>query len=186
MASLKSAKFTANIPLSPKKLLEISEEINRKYTPKINANSASFIVLPIDPGHLYVSWNISLAQMASALKDGPQSIVLRIYPKPDETPTRATKKGFDVDLDQAKTRQKVMVPMEHRANSYTAAIGIRDQDNQLTALATSNAIHTPRANMASYPSGDIMVLPIEITQSYSSKQDSLLNTRKNFSGQGKP
>jgi len=184
LVSVKSFAFTKRITLTSKELLEISEDINRKYMPKLNSSRANLVVLPIDQTHLYVSWNPGKTEQNSTAKEAAKAFVLRVYPKPDENPSTATKTWFDVDLDQASTRQQVTVPNEYSAGSFTATIGIRDQDNHLTHLATSKTIHAPPPNMALYPTGDNQGLSAKISQTNPYKQDRLQNTSKSASGQG--
>jgi hypothetical protein len=181
--SVKSSGFAKRIALTSKELFEISEEITRKYTPKITSSSPSLVLLPIDPEHLYVSWNVSHTQIASASKGDTQDIVLRIYPKPDETAKTTTKAWFDVALDQAKTRQKVLVPKEHIATTFTAAIGKLDQDDRFTAFATSKAVNTPRNNITTFPPEDSEMLSTKMPQAFSSNQERLQNKNNNASGQ---
>lgn len=182
VVAVKASGFAKRITLTSKELFEISEEITRKYPPKITASTSNLVLLPIDPEHLYVSWNVSRAQITSASKDGTQDIVLRIYPTPDETAT-TTKTWFDVALDSAKTRQKVLMPKEYHVNNYTVAIGTRDQDDRFTAFATAKTVHAPRNNITTFPSGDSRMLSTKIPQAFSSNQERLPNKNNNASGQ---
>jgi hypothetical protein len=169
VVSKKSSDFATRITLTPTELFEISEEITRKFTLKRTSTIPNLLMIPIDPEHLYVSWNISRAQIPSAPKDISQEVVLRVYPIQDET-TQTTKTWFDVDLNQENTRQKVMVPKEYHATNYTAAIGILDLDNHFTTLAQSKTIHSPSINKATYASDDRMMLPSRISQAFSSSR----------------
>lgn len=184
VVSIKSSGFAKRITLTSKDLLDLSEEITRKYTPKITSSRPNLVLLPIDPEHFYVSWNVDRAEISSASKGDKQDIVLRIYPKPDETTkTTTTKAWFDVNLDLAKSRQKVLVPEAHRANIYTAAIGNLDQENRFTTFVTSNAIHTPRNNVARFPSVISGMLATKMPQAISSNEERSPNKNKNISGQ---
>jgi hypothetical protein len=183
VVSVKSSDLARRIALTPKELKEISEEISRKYKPIIKSITSNVVVLPIDPENLYVSWNLGQTETTSTAKDKPKDIVLRVYPKPEEFPSIPTTEAwFDVDLDQTKKRQKVPVPPGQHGGSYTAAIGLRDEDNQLTAFATSNAIHPPRGNSTPHITSENKTLSTDIPQ-VSSNQDRLQNINKNASGQ---
>lgn len=186
IASLKSAGRTTKFIFSPKELLAISEEITRKYTPKINSNKPNLVLLPVDPGHLYAAWHLGDAQITSATNDESYDVVLRIYPKPDEDfKINRTNPWFDVDIDQTKNRQKIPVPKGHSSNTYTAAIGKRDQEDRLTIFAASSKdVHIPRGSMASYQSGESEMLPSSASQSFSSNQEKLPETGNNASDQG--
>jgi len=183
VVSVKTSDLTRRIALTPKELKEISAEISRKYKPIIRSITSNVVVMPIDPENLYVSWNLGQSEKTSSSVDKPNNIVLRVYPKLEEFPSTSPEEAwFDIDLNQTKTRQKVPFPSGQIANSYTAAIGLRDENNQLTTLATSNAIHSPSINRAPHTSSEKNTLSSNISKS-SSYRDGLQNINKNASGQ---
>jgi hypothetical protein len=185
VASVKSSDLARRMALTPKELKEISEEISRKYKPIIKSITSNVVVMPIDPENLFVSWNLGQTEATSTLNDKPKDIVLRVYPKLEEFPSTSTAKAwFDVDLDQTKKRQKVPVPTGQHGSSYTAAIGLRDEDNQLTTLAISNAIYAPHGNSTLHTSGENKMPFTNISQAFSSNQERLQNINKSASGQG--
>src|ERR1035437_8410992 len=47
-----------NISLSPMELLDIGEEIGRDYAPKVSYSIPEVTLLPVDPGSLFVYWNL--------------------------------------------------------------------------------------------------------------------------------
>jgi hypothetical protein len=183
VVSIKSSDLARRIAFTPKELREISEEITRKYVPALKSKTSNVVVLPIDPENLYVFWNLGQTETTSTLDDKTKDIVLRVYPKQEESPNTKTAEAWvDVDLDRTKTRQNVPFPKGQHACSYTAAIGLRDDDNRLTTLATSNAIHTPPGNTATHTSSENKTLSTNITQ-LSTNQDRLHNINKSASGQ---
>jgi hypothetical protein len=132
------------------------------------------------------SWNLGQTDTTSTVKDKLKDIVLRVYPKLEEFPNTSTAEVWfdvDLDLDQTKTRQKVRIPAGQHASWYTAAIGLRDEDNQLTTLATSNAIHSPRCNRIQHTFSENKTLSTNISQAFSLNQDRLQNLNKSASGQ---
>ncbi len=185
VVSVKSSGHARRIALTPKELRDISEEITRKYVPTLKSKTSNVVVLPIDPENLYVSWNLGQAETTSTVKDESKDVVLRVYPKPEELSGASTTEAwFDVDLDQTKTRQKVSVPLGYHASAYTAAIGLRDQDNQLTTLAASKVIHMSHGHSPQYTTGENKTPSTPVSQASSPSQDRLQNTHKNASGQG--
>ena len=183
VVSVKSSGLARRIALTPKELRDISEEITRKYVPTLKSKTSNVVVLPIDPENLYVFWNLGQAETTPGLVDNTKDIVLRIYPKPEEFPSTSIAEAWvDVDLDQTKTRQKVPFPKGQQACSYTAAIGLRDEDNRLTTLATSKAVHTPRGITAMHTASENKTLSTNCAQ-FSSNQDRLQNINKSASGQ---
>ena len=134
------------IALTPKQLLDISEEITRKYTPKLNTELPKLVLLPIDPDHLYVSWNLGKTVASPKLSDNRQNqnIVLRIYPKTEgNADADSTMDWFDVAIKLTQSRQTIALSTANKTNTYTAAIGKLDGNNTLIVLANSQIIHKP-------------------------------------------
>lgn len=147
IVSVKSHITINRITLTPKQLLEISDEISRKYTPRLNATTPKLVLLPIDPAHIYASWNLpDLKQSPDVGKSSQEhDIVLRIYPHEDEINHLTNRtKWFDVALNTDRTKQTIMVPSEYRASSYQGAIGRREQNDDLTVITTFKIEHSPR------------------------------------------
>lgn len=160
IVSLKSFGVNKKVPLNPRALLEISEEIARKYAPQKTFSTPKFVLLPIDTEHLYVSWNLPHSQIASVSKGEAEEMVLRIFPKTDgNLKPDPENEWFDITLDPAKTQQRVTIPKQHQVGTFSAAIGRRDPDNQLILLAKTNVVHKPRGNMSSLISDDNMTVP---------------------------
>lgn len=183
VVSVKSSDLARRIALTPKELRDISEDITRKYVPTLKSKTANVVILPIDPENLYVFWNLGQAETTPVLEDKTNDIVLRVYPKPEEfhsTPMVET--WVDVELDQTKTRQKVPFPKGQQTSSYTAAIGLRDEDNQLTTLATSKAVHTSCGNTAMHTASENKTL-FTSTSRFFFNQDRLQNINKSALGQ---
>lgn len=186
VASVKPSPLAARIRLSPTEMLEISEEISRKYTLKISTGTPELVLLPVDPGHLYAYWNPGDARTTPASKNDSEEIVLRIYSQPDENAkTTTTKPWFDVAIDNSRTQQKVLLPMEANASAYSATIGKRYPDDRLAAFAISKVVHVPRGGMAPYQCGDSAIMPGAMSQALLSSQEKSHHTSKNASGLGK-
>jgi hypothetical protein len=150
------AGLARRIALSSKELLDISQDITRKYTPKLNSGTPSFVLLPIDPDHLFVSWNLSPAKAdISDMQAAPkEDRLLRIHPNRKEYSINNLQNNwFEIPLTPGETRQTIVVPEAYKAESYAAAIGIRDQENQFTVLATSKVTYNQPYDKKSYPSG---------------------------------
>lgn len=187
MVSAKSFGLAKRIALTSKELFEISEEITRKYAPKLNSDTPKLLLLPIDPQHLYASWNLGDSKVTSVAMDDThkQDIVLRIYPKRDETITvNAVNDWFDVAIKPEQTRQKVLIPKEYKASKYTAAIGKLDLEDHLTVLATSKAAYPLRAIEAGHPTGYSGMPANNLFQAFSTNQEKLPDSRYNVSSRG--
>jgi Domain of unknown function (DUF4912) len=185
VVSVKSLDLARRIALTPKELREISEDISRKYVPTLKSKTSNVVVLPIDPENFYVAWSLGQTETSTTVTDQPKDLVLRIYPKQETFPgTSTADTWFDVDLDQSKTRQKIPYPNGQQAYAYTVAISLRDENKQITTLATSNAIHTPRGNSTLHTACENKALSPHLSQAFSYGQERLQNITKNASGQG--
>lgn len=138
---------------SPKEMLEISEEISRDFAPIASNNTQELILLPVDPDHLYVYWNLVKDKLIDAQKmSSGQQLTLRIYAEPDKnTDTTKPKPYFDVAIDSAQAQQNVALPMHSHETTYCATIGKRNKNNSLTPFAQSNTTHVPAGKLMLNP-----------------------------------
>ncbi len=128
---------------SPKEMLEISEEISKDFAPIASNHTQELILLPVDPDHLYVYWNLVKDKLLDAQKMASgQQLTLRIYAEPDKK-TDTSKPYFDVAIDSAQAQQNIALPMHTHETTYCATIGNRHKNNSLTPFAYSNSAHVP-------------------------------------------
>jgi len=123
----------------------MSEEISRKYTPQYFAKQPNLVLLPVDPEHLYASWDRFDAQLPLLSSKVNHEVVLRIYPNSAESTTGSTSENwFDVSIESAQTRQKVFVPIAPEVKTYQAVLGKREQGDQFTEMLISKIVKNPR------------------------------------------
>ncbi len=156
LIKVKPAGFSGKVALTSKELLDISHEITRKFLPKLNTGTPKFVLLPVDPGHLYASWNLGAEKKDGVqLTNAPQVPTLRIYPlRTEETPESANEDWFAVNLAPGQTRQTIAIPESYKAPSYVADIGFTGPNNQFTVLATSKVTYNQPHNKAVSPFGN--------------------------------
>ena len=173
------------IVLTPEELLKISQEISKKYLPALKAAAPKIALVPIDPAHLYVSWNLDASKLNKEFgeKARNQNLVVRIYPKQKEAAGSSHRKTwFDVVAGQAHSRQKVFVPPAHRGSLYTAAIGVIDENKSFFPLAESEAAYK------FFTIDEAVLNPSSSTNSISSyepasiRQENVPDNRHNASG----
>ena len=131
--------------LSPKELFDISEEISRDFAPKTSNNPQEVVILPVDPDHLYVYWNLGDNILNGAkITASATRLTLSIYPEPKNIKdiTR-TKSLLDVDINSAQAQQKFFLPLRLQETSYKATIGKHYQDNSLASFTSSNVTRNP-------------------------------------------
>ena len=131
--------------LSPKEMLAISEEIRQDFAPKASNNPQEVVLLPVDPDHIYVYWNLGDDQPNTAQKiEYGNPLALRIYPESGENADiTITKPWFDVAVTGSQAQQRVPIPSWAHETAYRATIGKRDTDSHLAPLATSNLTQVP-------------------------------------------
>lgn len=137
-------RFTAS------ELLDIGVEIRRDFAPKVSFNATELMLLPVDPMHLHVYWNV--AENQETLKpenECDDHLTLRIYGQPDEqSVTTEIEHLFDVAIDSTNSRQQVSLPVAFVETAYSAEIGKYDVDDKFIVFAHSNIIHAPRGSAA--------------------------------------
>ncbi len=139
------------IRFTARELLDIGDEIRREFAPKVYSNIPELIVLPVDPGHLHVYWNVGNTQQQAVTPDsGPnQNLTLRVYAQHDERSSSSkTEHLFDVAIESPNCRQQVSLPVEVAEISYSAEIGKYTVDDSFMVIAQSNIIHAPRGSLA--------------------------------------
>ena len=128
--SIKKPEPASQHALSPKDMLAISEEIRQDFAPKASNNPQEVVLLPVDPDHIYVYWNLGDEQPNTALKmDSGSPLTLRIYPESDKNADiTITKPWFDVAIAGSQAQQRVPIPSWAHETAYRATIGKRDPD----------------------------------------------------------
>ena len=141
--STKKPEPASQLKLSAKEMLEISEEIRQDFAPKAANNPQEIVLLPVDPDHIHVYWNLADDKASTAQKnDSGNRLTLRIYSEPNKnTDIAKTKSWFDVAIDSYQAQQSVALPMWNHETAYRASIGNREPDNSLAELAKSNVIN---------------------------------------------
>jgi hypothetical protein len=133
------------IRLTPRELLDIGEEIRRNFAPKASCKTPELMLLPVDPRHLFVYWNLGKKrEIATPDNDCKDQLTLRIYSQPDEQSVAGNAAHwFDVAVDSPKTSQQVSLPDSVNETVYSAAIGLCRADDSFIEFAHSNIIHAP-------------------------------------------
>ena len=143
--SIKRPEPASQHALSPKEMLAISEEIRQDFAPKASNNPQEVVLLPVDPDHIYVYWNLGDGQPNTALKmDYGNQLTLRIFPESGKSgDLTLTKPWFDVAIAGSQAQQRVPIPTWAHETAYRATIGKRDPYSHFAPLATSNLTQVP-------------------------------------------
>ncbi|WP_292433444.1 DUF4912 domain-containing protein [Methylobacter sp.] len=151
--SSRMPELVEKVRLSPKELLDISEEIGRDFAPKPSSyNAPELVLLPVDPGHLYAYWHLegNTQKSASASdNDNKEQLTLRVYSQPDEQKADAEAAvWFDVAIDSSIAHQQVALPTAVEDTAYSAAIGKCCADDSFIEFVHSNIVHAPHGQTA--------------------------------------
>lgn len=125
--------------LSSKKLLEVSQNISLYYAPKISSAFKKLVILPVDPEHFYVYWNMQekhnfeLSQSISK-----QQLVLRVYAQSIEIKEIKKLKPFaEFTINNLQSGQKISLPSDHQSTVFSACIGKSMSKNTFEPLLVS-------------------------------------------------
>jgi hypothetical protein len=135
---------------SAQELLAISQEIFREFSQRHLPNSNKLVLLPVDPHHLHVYWQLADPKTASATDTEPQPLALRLYPEPTDnaiSETEFPQPVLDITISAQQHSLEIRLPDHCPGNCvYQAAIGRLDSSTQkFTAYAQSNSAALPAA-----------------------------------------
>jgi len=146
----------ARARFSASELLEISDWISRVYRPKLT-KTPEFMLLPIDPEHVYVYWNLEGAKPVLAnINDPRHQLVLRIFSQAsaDAVMEAPEARWFDIEIKQPIQQQKIALPITVRGDEaiYSAAMGLRYPDQRFAPFSESNHVRLPRQGLGVFQS----------------------------------
>lgn len=137
-------ELTTGIKLSREELLEVSQNISRYYAPKISHASRNIVVLPIDPQHLFVYWNLGDEQAkAITSNEVDNELRLRVYSQSRQSRNNFKTKLFhDFAINPSRSSQTIKLPKPESEMIYSASIGTKVLDNDFIPLLICNYIPT--------------------------------------------
>lgn len=184
--SIKKQEPASQHKLSRKEMFAISEEISHDFSPKPSNNTQKLVILPVDPNHLHVYWNLGDNQMNSVQKnDSGNQLTLRIYLEPGpNTDSAETKSYFDVAIESTQAQQKVFLPMRTDETAFHASIGKCYSDNSLAPIACSNTAHVPLGKQKSHQVKENQIVFKPTPQLITANRKTSLSRDNSASGQG--
>lgn len=163
-------KPSTDIKLSSKELLEVSQNISRYYAPKISHTADKLIVLPVDPQHVFVYWNLGdeLANFIANRKPGNE-LNLRIYSQPEQNQKIIkTKVLHDFTIYHSRSSKTIKLATTSTAMNYSASIGTKGQKKGFIPLLACNNIPAFKGAMTLDDIELNNVVPDTITKDFSS------------------
>jgi hypothetical protein len=137
---------TGDRRFSAQELLSISQEIARDFTPHRPEQHNSLVIMPVDPQHLHVYW-----QIADAGTPPQQPLALRLYPELAESETSTATaqpeppvcwQEYVLEPDQHDLQLTLPVATTG-AYCYQAAIGSVDENQEFAVYLHSNSATMP-------------------------------------------
>lgn len=139
---LKSVLSSNNtLEMSPQELLEVSQNISLYYSPKISSQSKKLVILPIDPQHIFVYWDLVDNQDAAlSQKLLNNEIKLRIYSQLDEMDKEEP--IIEIPIHAVQAQQRIELPMMDNKTVFSAIVGQSTQEIDFVPFLTAKATHT--------------------------------------------
>ncbi len=183
MKNIWHSQHDSRIKLSQEEILKISQKINRKFPLNVTTTHPELVILPVDPYHLYIYWNLGTnlnsywnlgekTQNAINNDELETQLTLRIYSHPTHDSGKI-KVWFDVPVYGSVTQQQVRLPSYEAA--YSAAIGKRYPDNKFVIFAYSDIINVPLGKTSPYQPGKALNESVKNTQTGSQEKITTTN-----------
>ncbi len=163
---------------SAQELLSISQEINRDYALWQETQTSNLVLLPIDSSRLQVYWQLVPADLPSSNQNiKEQKLTIRVFNHSaliEKEPTDQQLSWFDLAINNTQGNQQLVLPeknpakksdfvlngrlgVNHKilpieiaetAQTYSAALGVVNEDESFTALVHSNQINLLNPGLA--------------------------------------
>lgn len=136
---------STSILLSARELLAVSEAIRRDftdYTAKMALGGTQLVLLPVDPGHFHVYWQIA-EETEIDVQEPAQPLLLRLVPEAggEVSPERSNDGYFDIVVDAVRGQRKIEVPRPLAGVvSYRALLGKNVNGGGFAVVARSNIV----------------------------------------------
>ncbi|KAF3982156.1 MAG: DUF4912 domain-containing protein [Methylococcales symbiont of Hymedesmia sp. n. MRB-2018] len=127
-----------SMSLTQAQLLEVSQNINLYYTPRVLSNNSTLALLPIDLEHFYVYWNLADYHQYS---HGHQNddLKLRVYSQCKKTKPKLV---YESTVSSMQRQQRINFQKSEKGAIYTASLGKSLDANNFLALLNSNEIYS--------------------------------------------
>ncbi len=126
-------------------LLEVSQNISLYYSPKILSQSKKLVVLPIDPEHIYVYWDLTDKQDADlSQKLVDNEIKLRLYSQENET--KNIQPVVEIPINAVQAQQRVELPIIKKSAVFSATVGESTKEIDFSPFLTAKFSHELAVN----------------------------------------
>ncbi len=137
------AKSKTEAQFKSAELLKISNDISHYYAPKLLIKKKYLRLLSVDPGHIYVYWNLHQTNNNALQKSISQNeLALRIYKQTeDKFSPILSKPVIEIPVHNFQYKKKLSIPIHNQATCYSASIGEYKSEQKFMTLVESNALH---------------------------------------------
>lgn len=140
--SAKNSPTEECLKLSRAELREVSENISLYYAPKRPLSSRKLVLLPVDPEHIYLYWNLVDFQNGESFQDmRDQELKLSIYSHSKDNP-KTVKKIVETTVQGVQSSHQITLPIEQSSGSYSATLSQYLPEKESVELVKSNLVST--------------------------------------------
>ena len=131
--------------LSKQELREISHNISLYYAPRILSSTQNLVMLPIDPQHIYVYWNLGDSQSSQPFHDMfEQQLKLKIYSHTKGK--QKAEKVYEATVQGVQSGQQIKLVLDYHCSHYSAKISRYLPQLGCIGSINSNLIKTSYGN----------------------------------------
>ena len=132
---LENLKTEPGFELSREELLEVSDKISLYFAPTRLSISQKLVILPIDPQHLYVYWELGNNQAPSlSQKFANNELSLKIYSQSNEDLSTV----YQSTIHELQGANIIKLEVADKTSVYFASIGRDGLNNDFVPLIKSN------------------------------------------------
>ena len=133
------------LEMAPQELLEVSQNISLYYSPKISSQSKKLVILPIDPQHVFVYWDLADTQDANlSQKLINNEIKLRVYSQSNgidkEEPV------IEIPIHAVQAQERIALPLVNNKAVFSAIVGKSTEEIDFVPFLTAETTYTIQAN----------------------------------------
>ena len=153
--------LNTELALPAQQLLDVSESISLYYSPKIFSSTNKLVILPIDPQHIYVYWDL-VDNQDTALSQSivENEISLRVYAQSGENDYSSSKEGpvVEIPIHAVQAQERIKLPLLDGVNSYSASVGRSTKKVDFVPFLNTKSSHEIPAHSAQYKCDESVIL----------------------------
>lgn len=139
--SAKNSATDESLKLSRAELREVSQNISLYYAPKQPLSGRKLVLLPVDPEHIYLYWNLVDIESGESFQDmRDQELKLSIYSHSKDN-QKTVKKIVETTIQNAQSSHQITLPFVQSSGFYSATLSQYLPEKESVELVKSNLIN---------------------------------------------